>query len=247
MSSPDSASSAPADQANRRAARFSPGLYALLDVEVAASEDSQELVRRALAAFDGGACLLQYRDKNATPAERGRRAAVLAQACRQEGRPLIINDDPHLALAVGAAGVHLGRDDAPLAQARALLGEGALIGVSCYADERRARSFASLGADYVAIGAVFPSGTKPEASPASLELIERLCRQLSVPVCAIGGIDDRRAGRVARTGVRLLAVAGGLFGGNAGPDEVRRRAQRLSRLFAEAAGPSPGKTGKIQD
>ena len=210
------------------------GLYALLDVEVAATEDPQELAQRALAAFDGGACLLQYRDKKATPGQRRQRAAFLAQACREQGNLLIINDDPGLASALDVAGVHLGRGDTPLAQARALLGDDAIIGVSCYADGQRARRFASLGADYVAIGSVFPSSTKPEASPASIGLLEQICREVSAPVCAIGGIDDRTAGQVAQTGVQLMAVAAGLFGGNAQPDEVRRRAQRLSLLFAAA-------------
>ena len=241
MSSPDPAGGRPlTEAAGRKTVRCPPGLYALLDVEAAATEDSQQLVQRALAAFAGGACLLQYRDKNATAGERRRRAALLARACRQEGKLLIINDDPELAAAVGAAGVHLGRDDPPLQHARQLLGADAVIGVSCHADSRRARHFASLGADYVSIGSLFPSGTKPGAPPASMELLERVCREVSVPVCAIGGIDERTAERVARTGARLMAVAGGLFGGNATPDEVKERAQRLSQLFAGALSAKPG-------
>ena len=218
----------------RRTAKFPPGLYALLDVEVAATEDPQKLARLALAAFAGGAVLLQYRDKNATPKERGQRAAFLARACQEWGTSLIINDDPVLASSLGAAGVHLGRDDKSLMQARELLGDDAIIGVSCYADDLRARRFASFGADYVAIGSIFPSGTKPEASPASIKLLKRVCREISSPVCAVGGIDDRTAARVGRTGAHLMAVAGGLFGGHAQPEEVKRRAQRLSLLFAAA-------------
>ena len=234
MSSADPRGRPLAETAGRRTAKFPPGLYALLDVEVAATEDPRELAQRALAAFDGGACLLQYRDKNATPDQRGQRVALLAQACREQGKPLIINDDPSLAFALGAAGVHLGRDDTPLAQARSLLGDDAIIGVSCYADGPRARRFAARGADYVAIGSVFSSSTKPEASPASIGLLEQVCREVSAPVCAIGGIDDRTAGQVAQAGAQLMAVAEGLFGGNAQPDEIRRRAQRLSLLFAAA-------------
>src|SRR6185312_14152545 len=111
----------------------------------------------------------------------------LKQLCDTHAVPLIVNDDVALAFAVGAAGVHLGRDDDDVAAARAALGAGAIIGVSCYDSLERARAAAAAGADYVAFGAFFPSPTKPQAVRASLDLL-RQSATLGVPRVAIGGI-----------------------------------------------------------
>lgn len=184
------------------------GLYALTPDDAG---DIDALVARVLAVVAGGATLVQYRDKPAPPAARRRRAEALVRACHAAGVPLIVNDDVTLAAETGAAGVHLGRDDAPLAEARAALGTQALIGVSCYDSLARAREAVAAGADYVAFGSVYPSSTKPGAVRCSLEVIAAAHAELSVPIVAIGGITPENAKPVVAAGASLLAVIGALF------------------------------------
>jgi thiamine-phosphate pyrophosphorylase len=159
------------------------GLYALTD-----GSSGTHLLALAEAVLRGGAALLQYRAKATPRALRREEATALLALCRRHGVPLVINDDFELAVATGADGVHLGRDDPPPAQAREALGETAIIGVSCYADPERARAAAAAGADYVAFGSLFTSSNKPGATRAPLELLGAAGRELDLPVCGIGGI-----------------------------------------------------------
>ncbi|GAB4170903.1 MAG: thiamine phosphate synthase [Wenzhouxiangellaceae bacterium] len=195
------------------------GLYALTPVDLT----GPALVDAAGQVLSGGAAWLQYRSK---PRPDPDTARALAALCRRHGTVFIVNDDPVLAAAVGADGVHLGREDATVAEARALLGPAALIGVSCYADLERARGLADQGADYLAFGSLYPSPTKPDAVRCPPEVLGR-ARSLGRPVVAIGGITlDRAAGLIA-AGADLLAVVSDLF--NA-PDP-HRRAREYAALF----------------
>ncbi|HEY5718860.1 MAG TPA: thiamine phosphate synthase, partial [Gammaproteobacteria bacterium] len=141
------------------------GLYAITD-----GRHGDALLDPVDAVLRGGAVLVQYRDKSGDRPRRRAEATALLALCRRHRARLLINDDVELAAAVGADGVHLGRDDGSLAAARERLGPGALIGVSCYADPARARDAARAGADYLAFGSVHPSPTKPHAVRAPLEL-----------------------------------------------------------------------------
>jgi thiamine-phosphate pyrophosphorylase len=143
------------------------GLYAVTP-EIA---DTRRLVALVASALAGGAALIQYRAKDAAPALALEQARALAASCRAAGVPLIVNDSVELAIASGADGVHLGREDIDPKEARARM-PGALIGVSCYADPSRARAAADAGADYVAIGSVFASSTKPSAVRSPLALLQ---------------------------------------------------------------------------
>ena len=125
-------------------------------------------VEQALA---GGVAIVQYRDKTNDHARRRAEASALLDACRRHDVPLIINDDVDLAAEIRAEGVHLGEDDAAIADARAKLGTGAIIGVSCYDSIDRARDCAALGADYLAFGSFFASPTKPNARRATPALL----------------------------------------------------------------------------
>lgn len=205
------------------------GLYAITD---AAPRPAAELADRVAAALRGGARLVQYRHKGGDAARRLAEARALAQVCARHGAPLIVNDDLQLALQVGAAGVHLGEHDPSIAEARALLGPRAVVGVSCYADLDRARAAAAAGASYVAFGAVFPSPTKPQARRASLELLHEAKRCLPVPVCAIGGITAANAGQAAAAGADLIAVISDLFAAQ----DVEAAARRLTAAFDSGAG-----------
>lgn len=181
------------------------GLYLLTPDE----PDTARLLARVRDVL-GFAALLQYRNKAADAALRREQAFALAALCREHGVPLVINDDAPLALACGAAGVHLGEHDGELQAARALLGPGAIVGASCYDDLGRARSAAAAGASYVAFGAFFPSGTKPNARRATPALL-RDSAALGVTRVAIGGITPDNTPALVAAGADLVAVIGGVF------------------------------------
>jgi len=190
------------------------GLYAITPPDLSA-------VEAALAS--GALCALQYRAKESDARARRRDAEALLARCRAYGVPLIVNDDLELALAIGAEGVHLGRDDGDLAAARARL-PGRLLGASCYDRAELAERAVAAGADYVAFGSMFPSPTKPGAVRAPLALFGR---PLGVPKVAIGGITLENAPQVIAAGADCVAVITDLFGA---PD-VGARARQYGRLF----------------
>jgi len=182
------------------------GVYLL----TADTADTEWLAARVAAALAGGAVMVQYRNKQAAPALAYAQAQRLRVLTREHAVPLLINDDPELAVAVGAEGVHLGRDDGALATARRRLGADAIIGVSCYGELDRARHLAQAGADYLAFGSFFASPTKPNAPRAKLELLAA-ARDLGLPLVAIGGIDTARAPALIAAGADLVAVISAVF------------------------------------
>jgi thiamine-phosphate pyrophosphorylase len=151
------------------------------------------------------ASCLQYRNKRADAGLREQQAVALRGLCRGAGVPLIINDDASLAAKIGADGVHLGEHDGDIVAARALLGDGAIIGVSCYDELLRAEIAARTGADYIAFGAFFPSPTKPNARRAAPALLQAAAR-LGLPRVAIGGITPDNARPLIAAGADLIAV-----------------------------------------
>ncbi len=153
-----------------------------------------------------GVALVQYRNKRADRATRQKEAAALGALCRARGVGFIVNDDAELAREVGADGVHLGKDDMTIAQARRTLGADAVIGASCCNSFERALKAQRDGADYVAFGSLFASRTKPEAARITLEDFADCKRRLALPVCAIGGITRDRLERVLAAGADMVAV-----------------------------------------
>ncbi len=198
------------------------GLYAVTP-ETAATE---QLVERTRLCLAGGARLVQYRAKSLQPALALEQARRLAHECRAAGALFIVNDSVDLALAVAADGVHLGREDADPREARARLPRG-VIGVSCYAEPERARAAAAAGADYVAIGSVFPSTTKRTAPRAPLEAIARAKAAGGLPVAAIGGIAPSNAMQAVQAGADMLAIISALYDAA----DVRAAALSISRMF----------------
>jgi thiamine-phosphate pyrophosphorylase len=164
--------------------------------------------------------------ESAQAARRAAEAAALCALCRARGVPFIVNDDLELALASGADGVHLGRDDVGIAEARERLGSGRCLGASCYDELELARAAVAAGADYAAFGSVFASPTKPAAVRAPLELFAR-ARTLGVPLVAIGGITADNAAAVIRAGAHCVAVISDLFDA---PD-IDARARAYTALF----------------
>ena len=186
------------------------GLYALTPDH---GGDAALLVARVLAAIEGGAALVQYRDKSASAADQESRARALVSACHGRGVPLIVNDAVQLAAAVGAAGVHIGRDDGDISAARTALGAAGIIGVSCYDSLALARAAVAAGADYVAFGSFYASATKPRAVRCPIEILRQAAMELPVPIVAIGGITAETAAPLLAAGASLLAVIGALFDG----------------------------------
>lgn len=197
------------------------GLYAITDGPRA---DLLDVVAQALA---GGARLLQYRDLSTDTVRRHAEATALGQLCRAHGVPLIIDHDIALALAVGADGVHLGRDDDDPRAVRAALGEHAIIGVSCYGSLPRAQAAARAGASYVSFGAFFPSPTKPLAARVPVDLL-RQSAALGVPRVAIGGITPDNGASLVEAGAEYLAAITAVFAAA----DVRIAAQRFADLYS---------------
>ena len=181
------------------------GLYLITPDE----PDGDRLLTRTLPLLPYASCL-QLRNKVMDASTLREVAARLRDACKHAGATFIANDDAQLAHAVAADGVHLGEHDGTIAEARALLGNDAIIGASCYEDLQRARAAVAAGADYVAFGAFFPSPTKPHARRAAIELL-RDSAGLGVPRVAIGGITPDNAHSLVAAGVDLVAVISGVF------------------------------------
>lgn len=203
------------------------GLYILTDSSLIPAE---QLIPAVAAAIQGGAVMVQYRNKSSDHDKRRWEAQDLHNLCRPLGVPLIINDDVALAREIGADGVHLGRDDADIAAARAALGPTAIIGVSCYNELPRAIAAEAAGADYVAFGSFFPSSVKPEAVRASLDLLRQAKQQLTLPLVAIGGINADNGGLLVTAGADLLAVITEVFAAA----DICTASQRLAALFRPA-------------
>lgn len=195
------------------------GLYAITP-DIA---DTDALLRKVEQALKAGVAMLQYRNKMISKDKRLLQAKELAPLARGYGVPFIVNDDVEIALAVGANGAHVGRDDGDLTAARSQLA-GRILGASCYNDLEKARQAVRAGADYVAFGSVFPSPTKPDAVCAPLSLF---ANDLGVPLCAIGGITLQNAPALIAAGASLLAVITDLFDA---PD-IAARAGQYRKFF----------------
>ena len=206
------------------------GLYAITESRLT---PPVTMIEQVSLAIDGGAVLIQYREKHLVREERGREARALARLCHERNIPLIINDDIELAAVCDAAGVHLGQDDAPVSRARRRLGRRAIIGVSCYNQLERARTAVGTNASYVAFGRFFPSKTKPGAVQALPALLMQARREIKLPIVAIGGITPENGAELVHAGADLLAVIHGVFG----QPDIRAAARAYAALFNESRGP----------
>jgi len=199
------------------------GLYVITDSGL--SQPPSSLRHKVALAIEGGARMVQIRDKQTTPdiAE----IQAIADLCQQYKIPLLINDRVELAVQVGADGVHLGQSDARLSEARQRLGESAIIGITCHDSIDLAKRAESEGANYVAFGRFFASRTKPEAPPASLEVLQQARQQLHIPIVAIGGITPDNGDSLIHAGADMLAVIHGVFG----QGDITAAAKKFSPLF----------------
>jgi thiamine-phosphate pyrophosphorylase len=203
--------------------RFPGGLYAITPE----TPDTERLLARVEAALLGGVAAVQYRDKSDDVARRHEQACELAVLCRRFGVPLIVNDDLRLADLCDADGVHLGRDDGSVREARIILGRDKLVGASCYQSLELAQAAQAAGADYLAFGSFFASPTKPAAGRADTDLLRAATRVIRIPIVAIGGITPASAPQLLDAGADSLAVLSALFDA---PD-IRAAAHALNQLF----------------
>ena len=204
------------------------GIYAITAPELLPGNLLYERVEAALAT---GLSLLQYRNKRASREQQLAEVQQLLPLCRRYDTPLLINDDPKLCLQAGADGVHLGKSDATLTQARTLLGRDAIIGVTCHNDLERALQAQADGASYVAFGRFYPSQTKPLAPPADTAILSRAKARLHLPIVAIGGINADNGSPLVSAGADMLAAIHYLF---AHPD-VSERVRQLNACFSVSA------------
>lgn len=189
--------------------------------------DTDVLLEKVDAALRGGARVVQYRSKSSDAGLRRAQASAIASLCHKHRALFIVNDSAELARETHADGVHLGRDDGAVEHARAILGEGKLIGVSCYNEIGLARTAIAQGTDYVAFGSFFSSGTKPAAVRADMRLLRTAAAEVELPIVAIGGIDVDNAAELIAAGASAIAVIGALF---EAPD-VESQARRFVDLF----------------
>lgn len=201
-------------------------LYAVTDR--AWLQAGETLEDKVYDSIRGGATFMQLREKHLSTEEIVELGARLQAICEKEGVPFVINDDVEAALALDCDGVHVGQSDMGCLEARALLGEGKIVGVSCQTVEQALRA-QDQGADYLGVGTVFPTGTKPDAEFVPFERLRDICAAVSIPVVAIGGISKDKVGRLAGSGIDGVAVVSALFAAQ----DSRKAAKELSCLTKE--------------
>jgi thiamine-phosphate pyrophosphorylase len=199
------------------------GLYAITP-DLA---DTDALLRKVEAALAGGTRALQYRNKVADDALRLEQARGLASLCRRFQVPLIINDHLDLALEVDAEGLHIGAEDGSIAAARARLGPGKILGVTCYRKIENAYEAARCGATYVAFGGFFPSSVKGGTGGAPMSILGDAKRNPGLPVVAIGGITVANAPQLIAAGADSVAVITAVFAA----DDISAAARDFGALF----------------
>jgi thiamine-phosphate diphosphorylase len=199
------------------------GLYVIVDPEATGGRNEIQVARLAI---EGGARLIQLRDKRRLASEVAPMARALQQLCRELGALFIVNDDVDLAMEVEAGGVHVGQNDMPVARVRRLVSPTMMVGCSTnsVAEARRA---GHDGASYVAVGRLYPTGSKSDTRAATLETLREVKAAVSVPVCAIGGINESNIDDVIAAGADMVAVIAAVVAA----DDVRAAAQRLARRF----------------
>ncbi|MFH1088188.1 MAG: thiamine phosphate synthase [Chloroflexota bacterium] len=199
------------------------GVYAVLDSAALGGRSELEAARQVIR---GGARVVQLRDK---PRSQGALVAIaerLSRLCREAGVLFLVNDYPDVALASDADGVHLGQDDLPVEVARRVLPVDRLVGCSVSTFEEAVRA-EKQGADYLAVGALYATPTKPEASVAGLETLRQVKARVSVPVVGIGGVNEDNVAQVVASGADAAAVISGIFG----QKDVEVATRRLAEAF----------------
>lgn len=199
------------------------GLYAITPDVL----DTERLCTQVEAVLQGGASIVQYRNKAADVTLRLRQASALLALCRSYQVPLLINDHLDLCAQIDADGLHLGATDCDLGAARRLLGADKIIGASCYDQPDLALAAEQAGASYVAFGACFSSVTKPNAVNVQLDVLREVKRKIKIPLVAIGGITLSNTPKVLAAGADAVAVLDALFN----VPNILETSQQFKQLF----------------
>lgn len=201
-------------------------LYAVTDSAWLHGRTLASCVREALA---GGATFVQLREKHMTTDELVKEARTILPICREARVPFLIDDDVEAARLVGADGVHVGQSDTACAEARRILGPDAIVGVSAQTVEQ-AVAAEQAGADYLGVGALIPTPTKPDAVDVTPEELARICRAVRIPVVGIGGLHLSTVDILDGTGAAGAAVVSAIFAAEDIERDTRELAGKLSRM-----------------
>ena len=203
-------------------------LYAVTDRHwLAEGEPLSHAVQQAL---EGGATLVQIREKNLEEGAFEQEAIELQALCRRYHVPFIVNDNVELALRIGADGIHGGQEDMEAGRVREMLGPDRILGVSAQTVDEALRAEAA-GADYLGVGAVFPTGSKDDAVDVSHETLKAICEAVSIPVVAIGGITYENSEQLKNSGIAGISVISAIFGQKEIEAATRKLRDRAEKLF----------------
>lgn len=208
--------------------KFEKNMLLLYGITDRAWEGRQTLYEQVEEALKGGVTILQLREKNLKE-DFIREAVELRSLCHKYQVPLIINDNVQVAIKSGADGVHVGITDAPVAEIRKLTGKDFIIGATAKTVEQ-AREAEKNGADYLGVGAVFPSSTKKTAIRITREELERICSSVKIPAVAIGGITDENISEIKGGGMSGIAVVSAIFGA----ENIEKATAKLKEKAREA-------------
>lgn len=186
------------------------GIYAITDETLTPKTTMLHQVEEALEAGIG---LLQFRDKTSSDEEIETLCVHLLHLCRLHDVPFVIDDRAHLAQKIGADGLHIGKDDISLHNAREIFTKG-FIGVSCYGSVKKGLEAQNEGADYVAFGSFYPSPTKPHSGVVSMSVLDKAKEALSIPICAIGGINAANIHEISTHQPDMISVVSAIWDGN---------------------------------
>ena len=199
------------------------GLYVIIDPEALGGRDEQEVCRQAIC---GGAKAIQLRDKKRSRAEILAAVQKLMEVCAQHDVPFILNDYLDIVLASEADGLHLGQGDLPVSVARRLLPIDKILGCSATTLEEALQAEAG-GADYIAVGAIYPTPSKAGAIVVGLERLRQIREAISLPIVAIGGIDGKNAPAVVEAGADAIAVISAVCSAADVEEAARKLAERM--------------------
>lgn len=190
-------------------------------------DDTDRLVSISEAGLKGGAALLQYRHKTASPSLRREQATALLALCRRQGKPFIINDYPELCVELDADGIHVGGTDASVAEVRRQVGPDRIVGSSCYGSLELAQSAQAAGASYVAFGGFYPSRIKKYEVSTPVDIVTRARQAVTLPNVVIGGMTRENAVPLIAAGADMVAVISSVYFA----DDPEGAARALAGLF----------------
>lgn len=201
-------------------------LYAVTDRRW--TTENESLLNQTKKALEGGATFVQIREKNLDEKDFENEARELKSLCKKFNVPFVVNDNVLLAKKIDADGVHVGQDDMNAGKAREILGPEKIIGVSAQTVEEAVLA-QEQGADYLGVGAVFPTGSKDDAIEVPFETLKAICSAVKIPVVAIGGISEKNVHLLKKSGIAGISVISAIFG----QKDIKSAAENLKKLTLE--------------